>query len=73
MRYTKNNSAEALEGNLGIIISYDSTIRLIRVVPSRASLYVTFQMVDVLVSKGSFQQILERIHRLKPAPIGCGW
>ncbi len=34
--------------------------------------YVTFQMAEVLVSKGLFQEILERIHRLKPVPIGYG-
>ncbi len=32
--------------------------------------YVTFQMAEVLLSKGLFQEILERIHRLKPAGIG---
>ncbi len=31
--------------------------------------YVTFQMAEVLVSKRLFQEILERIHRLKPVPI----
>ena len=34
--------------------------------------YVTFQMSEVLVSKRLFQEILERIHRLKPVPIGYG-
>jgi len=34
--------------------------------------YVTFQMAEVLVSKRLFQEILERIHRLKPAGIGYG-
>jgi len=34
--------------------------------------YVTFQMAEVLVSKKLFQEILERIHRLKPAGIGYG-
>ena len=34
--------------------------------------YVTFQMAEVLVSKKLFQEILERIHRLKPVPIGYG-
>jgi hypothetical protein len=38
----------------------------------RHSRYVTFQMAEVLVSKGLFQEILERIHRLKPVPIGYG-
>ena len=32
--------------------------------------YVTFQMAEVLVSKKLFQEILERIHRLKPVPLG---
>lgn len=32
--------------------------------------YVTFQMAEVLLSKGLFQEILERIHRLEPAGIG---
>jgi hypothetical protein len=32
--------------------------------------YVTFQMAEVMVSKRLFQEILERIHRLKPVPIG---
>ena len=32
--------------------------------------YITFQMAEVLVSKRLFQEILERIHRLKPVPIG---
>jgi len=34
--------------------------------------YVIFQMSEVLVSKRLFQEILERIHRLKPVPIGYG-
>ena len=34
--------------------------------------YVTFQMADVLVSKRLFEEILERIHQLKPAAIGYG-
>jgi len=34
--------------------------------------YVTFQMAEVLVSKSLFHEILERIHRLKPVPIGSG-
>jgi hypothetical protein len=32
--------------------------------------YVTFQMAEVLVSRRLFEEILERIHRLKPVPIG---
>ena len=32
--------------------------------------YVTFQMAEVLVSKSLFHEILERIRRLKPVPIG---
>jgi hypothetical protein len=38
----------------------------------RHSRYETFQMAEVLVSKGLFQEILERIHRLRPVPIGYG-
>jgi len=34
--------------------------------------YVTFQMAEVLVSRSLFHAILERIHRLKPVPIGSG-
>jgi len=34
--------------------------------------YVTFQMAEVLVSKSLFHEILERIKRLKPIPIGYG-
>jgi len=34
--------------------------------------YVTFQMAEVLVSRSLFHEILERIKRLKPIPIGCG-
>jgi hypothetical protein len=34
--------------------------------------YVTFQMAEVLVSRSLFHEILERIHRLKPVPIGSG-
>ena len=34
--------------------------------------YVTFQMAEVLVSKRLFEEILERIHQLKPAGIGYG-
>ena len=34
--------------------------------------YVTFQMAEVLVSKSLFYEILERIKRLKPIPIGGG-
>ena len=34
--------------------------------------YVTFQRAEVLVSKRLFEQILERIHPLKPAGIGFG-
>ncbi len=36
------------------------------------SRYVIFQMAEVLVSKKLFQEILGRIHRLKPVPIGYG-
>ena len=32
--------------------------------------YVTFQMAEVLVSKSLLHQILAKIHRLKPVPIG---
>lgn len=32
--------------------------------------YVTFQMAEVLVSRSLFYEILERIKRLKPVPIG---
>ncbi len=32
----------------------------------------TFQIAEVLVSKKLFQEILERIQRLKPVPIGYG-
>lgn len=34
--------------------------------------YVIFQMAEVLVSKSLFHEILERIRRLKPVPIGSG-
>ena len=34
------------------------------------SRYVTFQMAEVLVSRSLFYEILERIKRLKPVPIG---
>ncbi len=34
--------------------------------------YVTFQMAEVLVSKRLFEEILERIHQLKPAGIEYG-
>ena len=34
--------------------------------------YVTFQMAEVLVSRSLFYEILERIKRLKPIPIGYG-
>ena len=34
--------------------------------------YVTFQMAEVLVSRSVFHEILVRIHRLKPVPIGYG-
>jgi hypothetical protein len=36
------------------------------------SRYMIFQMAEVLISKKLFQEILERIHRLKPVPIGSG-
>jgi hypothetical protein len=32
--------------------------------------YVTFQMAEVLVSRFLFYEILERIKRLKPIPVG---
>jgi hypothetical protein len=32
--------------------------------------YVTFQMAEVLVSKSLFYEILAKIHRLNPVPIG---
>ena len=38
----------------------------------KRSRYVIFQMAEVLVSKSLFREILERIHRLKPVPIGSG-
>jgi len=34
--------------------------------------YVTFQMAEVLVSKSLFYEILEKIKRLRPIPIGYG-
>ena len=34
--------------------------------------YVTFQRAEVLLSRCLFHEILERIHRLKPVPIGAG-
>ena len=34
--------------------------------------YVTFQMAEVLVSRRLFEEILERIHRLKPVSNGYG-
>ena len=34
--------------------------------------YVTFQMAEVLVSKSLFCEILERIKRLRPIPVGYG-
>jgi len=34
--------------------------------------YVTSQMAEVLVSRSLFHEILEKIHRLKPVPIGSG-
>jgi len=36
------------------------------------SRYVTFQMAEVLVSRSLFYEILEKIKRLKPIPIGYG-
>jgi hypothetical protein len=33
---------------------------------------VTFPMAEVLVSRSLFYEILEKIKRLKPIPIGCG-
>ena len=38
----------------------------------RHSRYVIFQMAEVMVSRSLFQEILEKIHRLKPVPIGYG-
>ena len=38
----------------------------------RHSRYAIFQMAEVMVSKSLFHEILERIHRLKPVPIGYG-
>jgi hypothetical protein len=38
----------------------------------RHSRYVIFQMAEVMVSRSLFYHILERIHRLKPVPIGSG-
>ena len=34
--------------------------------------YVTFQMAEVLVSRSLFYEILAKIQRLKPIPIGSG-
>ncbi len=36
----------------------------------RHSRYVIFQMAEVLISKGLFQEILERVYQLKPVLIG---
>ncbi|MHC4464532.1 MAG: transposase, partial [Planctomycetota bacterium] len=36
------------------------------------SRYVTFEMAEVMVSKRLFQEILERIGRLNPVPLGYG-
>ncbi len=38
----------------------------------RHSRYVIFQMAEVMVSKSLFHEILAKIHRLKPVPIGYG-
>ena len=38
----------------------------------RHSRYVIFQMAEVMVSKSLFHEILGRISRLKPVPIGFG-
>jgi len=38
----------------------------------RHSRYVIFQMAEVMVSRSLFYEILERIKRLKPVPIGSG-
>jgi len=38
----------------------------------RHSRYVIFQMAEVMLSRSLFQEILEKIHRLKPVPIGYG-
>ena len=32
--------------------------------------YVTFQMAEVLASRSLFYEIIEKIKRLKPTPIG---
>ena len=38
----------------------------------RHSRYVIFQIAEVMVSRSLFRDILERIHHLKPVPIGYG-
>ena len=40
--------------------------------PVNHARYITFQMAEVLVSKLLFHEILVKIHRLKPVPIGSG-
>jgi len=54
--------------------SWKNSPRLVKIkdkVVSHAR-YVTFQMAEVLVSRFLFYEILERIKRLKPIPIGSG-
>jgi len=52
----------------------ENRVKLIKISAKviRHSRYVIFQMAEVLVSKALFQEILERIGRLKPMPIGSG-
>ena len=58
---------------ISIVAGYRA-LRLIKIGAKvvRHSRYVTFQMAEVLVSKRLFQEILEKIHHLKPIPIGSG-
>ncbi len=56
-----SNLAERME-NLGLIKIGAKVVRHSR--------YVIFQMAEVMVSRSLFYDILERIGRLKPVPIG---
>jgi hypothetical protein len=49
-------------------------VKLIKIGPKvvKHSRYVIFQMAELMVSKSLFHEILERIHRLIPVPIGFG-
>ena len=75
-----NDVADTLRNHSGVLTTINRLLCIIVFVTGlpvgakvvKHARYVTFQMAEVMVSTRLFQEILERIYRLKPLPIGYG-